>query len=133
MWHSLTPSFASLRSELDALPIVETHEHNFGLFSPEPDFDILGFFAASGYYKSDLQSAAADYSPRITVGLWSDDALCAFLADVTQPFQARDNLAIALTELVDTGWLTRSDALDLARAWLFDNPNRIFGMDLAGR
>lgn len=89
MWHSLTPSFSSLRSELEALPIIETHEHNCGLFAPEPDFDILRFFAWSGYYQSDLQSAAADYSPLITVGLWSDDALCAFLADVTQPFQTR--------------------------------------------
>jgi len=39
---------------------------------------------------------------------------------------ARDNLAIALSGLVDSGWLGMADAESLARAWLFDNPERLF-------
>jgi hypothetical protein len=43
---------------------------------------------------------------------------------------ARDNIAAALADLVDTGWLGMGDALAVAHAWLFDNPNRLFGLGL---
>jgi len=42
---------------------------------------------------------------------------------------ARDNLAAALAEMVDAGWLGTDEALAVARAWLFDNPNRTFRLD----
>jgi hypothetical protein len=41
---------------------------------------------------------------------------------------AKDNIACALAGLVDQGWLGLVDAKALARAWLFDNPKRIFGL-----
>ena len=45
---------------------------------------------------------------------------------------ARDNIACALSELINRGWLSMDDSLDIARAWLFDNPNRIFKLRLDG-
>ncbi len=39
---------------------------------------------------------------------------------------ARANIAVALSGLVDDQWLCVEDAESVARAWLFDNPNRIF-------
>jgi len=39
---------------------------------------------------------------------------------------ARDNVACALSELIDSGWLKMDEAKQIAADWLFNNPNRIF-------
>jgi len=39
---------------------------------------------------------------------------------------ARDNIAAALAEMVETGWLDTDDALQVAADWLFNNPNETF-------
>lgn len=39
---------------------------------------------------------------------------------------ARQNIAAALTNLVEGGWLQEEEALPLAKGWLFNNPNRFF-------
>jgi hypothetical protein len=44
---------------------------------------------------------------------------------------AKENVASALSELVDDGYIQDQDALELGRAWLFDNPNRFFGLGLS--
>jgi hypothetical protein len=43
---------------------------------------------------------------------------------------ARENLALALSNLVDSGWMSRNDALVLARGWLYDYPNEFFSLGL---
>ena len=43
---------------------------------------------------------------------------------------ARDNVASALSSLLDAGWLCREEVLDIAHAMFFDNPNRIFKLKL---
>lgn len=43
---------------------------------------------------------------------------------------ARDNMAIALAGLVEDEWLGVDEAESIARAWLFENPNRIFRLGL---
>ena len=43
---------------------------------------------------------------------------------------ARDNIAIALSELVDADYLGLDDAREVARAWLFGNANEFFGLGL---
>lgn len=43
---------------------------------------------------------------------------------------ARDNIAIALAELVDMDYLGLDDAKEIARAWLFDNANEFFKLGL---
>ena len=43
---------------------------------------------------------------------------------------ARDNMAIALAEMVDMEYLGLDDAKEVARAWLFDNANAFFGLGL---
>ena len=40
--------------------------------------------------------------------------------------QARDNVAWALSDLVESQWLTLDDAKEIACDWFFNNPNRIF-------
>ncbi|MBU8902206.1 MAG: amidohydrolase [Victivallales bacterium] len=42
--------------------------------------------------------------------------------------QACDNIAIALSELIDSGWLDLEEAKQVAVALLHDNPARIFGI-----
>jgi hypothetical protein len=39
---------------------------------------------------------------------------------------ARSNIAATLCRLVERGWLTERQAVELAADWLFNNPNRFF-------
>jgi Tat protein secretion system quality control protein TatD with DNase activity len=39
---------------------------------------------------------------------------------------ARQNIAAALTHLVEGRWLEEEQAVDIAKGWLFNNPNRFF-------
>ena len=41
---------------------------------------------------------------------------------------ARDNVACALSELTDSGWLSMSEAKRLAADWFFNNPNDFFAL-----
>lgn len=43
---------------------------------------------------------------------------------------ARQNIAAALTHLVESRWLEEEQALGLAKDWLFNNPNRFFNLGL---
>ena len=44
---------------------------------------------------------------------------------------ARENIAIALSDMVEREYLGLPDAKRVARAWLFDNPNAFYQLDLA--
>ena len=39
---------------------------------------------------------------------------------------ARDNVAVALSELVECGWLDVNKARQIAADWFFNNPNRVY-------
>ncbi len=43
---------------------------------------------------------------------------------------AKDNIAIALSDLVDMEYLSMKEAKDIIKAWLYDNPNRVFKLGL---
>lgn len=43
---------------------------------------------------------------------------------------ARQNIASALAGLVEGAWLNEAQALELAKDWLFNNPNRFFNLGL---
>ncbi len=42
--------------------------------------------------------------------------------------QAKDNIAIALSDLIDSGWLGMDDAVQIAKDILYNNPKRIFSL-----
>jgi hypothetical protein len=42
--------------------------------------------------------------------------------------QARDNVACALAELVDSTWLDMDEAKQIARDWFFNNPNEFYSL-----
>ena len=42
---------------------------------------------------------------------------------------ARNNIAIALADMVETDYLNLDDAKQIAKAWFFDNPNRFFNLN----
>ncbi len=44
---------------------------------------------------------------------------------------ARDNIAIALSDMVETEYLGLDDAKEVARMWLFENANRFFRLGLS--
>jgi uncharacterized protein len=41
---------------------------------------------------------------------------------------ARENITAALTNLIEAGWLDEEQAFEIAKGWLFNNPNRFFGL-----
>lgn len=43
---------------------------------------------------------------------------------------ARDNIAIALADMVEMEYMDLDEAKQVARAWLFENPNRFFALGL---
>lgn len=43
---------------------------------------------------------------------------------------AREVIASALADLVESGWLEEEEAVDLATDWLFNNPNRFYNLGL---
>ena len=43
---------------------------------------------------------------------------------------SKDNIAIALSALVDMEYLTMNDSKEIIKAWLYDNPNRFFKLGL---
>ena len=43
---------------------------------------------------------------------------------------AKDNTAIALSELADSGWLSMDEARQIALDWFFNNPNDFFNLKL---
>jgi len=45
---------------------------------------------------------------------------------------ARDNIAIALSELVEMEWMDLDEAKEVAYGWLFGNPNEFFRLGLEG-
>ena len=45
---------------------------------------------------------------------------------------AQENIAIALSDMVEMDYLSLDDAKEVARAWLFDNPNRFYRLGLEG-
>lgn len=45
----------------------------------------------------------------------------------------KDIVATALSELVDSGWLNREEARGIAYDWFFNNPNEIYGLNLAAQ
>jgi predicted TIM-barrel fold metal-dependent hydrolase len=64
-------------------------------------------------------------------GYGSDFSGCADLAWAHARI-ARENVAIALAEMVEMDWLDLDAATEVARAWLFDNANRFFRLNLDG-
>ena len=43
---------------------------------------------------------------------------------------AKDNVAVALSELEDSGWLSMDEAKQIALDWFFNNPNEFYGLGL---
>jgi len=44
---------------------------------------------------------------------------------------ARENIALALSHLIERRWIDEEQAIQLANAWLFDNPNSFFKLGLS--
>jgi predicted TIM-barrel fold metal-dependent hydrolase len=46
---------------------------------------------------------------------------------------AKDNIAMALSSMIDLGWIDGEAAERIAASWLYDNPNRLFRLGLPMR
>lgn len=89
MLSSRSPSYSELRASLDAMPVIETHEHWTGICPANPSLDILAFLADCSYYQSDLGSASGDFGDSRPRFGFAQSPLIEFLADPSQSFDAR--------------------------------------------
>ncbi|MBM7567220.1 amidohydrolase family protein [Paenibacillus sacheonensis] len=77
-------------------------------------------------YTVELMKRALKILPYNKVLAFGADA---FTTELTYGYlvAARDNVARALSELVEEGWLSLNDAKTVAEDWFFNNPNEFFG------
>ena len=74
--------------------------------------------ALSSVPHSKIHAYGSDFGGLLVQHAWAHAAI------------ARDNLAIALSEMVEMEFLGLDDAKEVARAWLFDNANAFFRLGL---
>lgn len=89
MWHTNARSYIAIREGIDALPVIETHEHWTGICPANDRLDILAWLADASYYQSDLGSASGDFGDRIPRQGFSQSPLIEFMADTKRSFEER--------------------------------------------
>lgn len=127
--------------------VLELHtEVRFDLFHANWPFDDELLFLCKNYpnvaidfcwanivdpiYCQDLFRRALSSVPHGKIHAYgSDFPGCADLA-WAHATMARDNIAIALADMVDMDYIGLDDAKEIARAWMFDNPKAFFRLDV---
>lgn len=89
MWKNPSRSYEKLRGQIEAIPVIETHEHWSGICPSNDRLDILAWLADASYYQSDLGSASSDFGDRIPRQGFAMSPLIAFMADTNHDFDAR--------------------------------------------
>lgn len=97
---------------------------------PNVSLDLCWAQAIDCEYAIELMRRAVMTMPHTKVVAYGGD--CARI-ESTIGFlcQARDNVAFALSDLVENEWLSSDDAKEIACDWFFNNPNRIFNLGFA--
>jgi hypothetical protein len=81
-------------------------------------------------YCQDLFKRILSAVPHAKVhGYGSDFGGCADLA-WAHAAMARDNIAVALADMIDLDYISLDDAKEVAKGWLFDNPNEFFKLGI---
>ncbi len=119
-------SYQALREYCESVPLVDCHDHS-GECGPKRTDPILALMP--GYFRSDILQALSCVPHGKIHGYGTDyggDVECAWAhAQI-----ARDNIAIALSDMVELEYLGLDEAKEVARDWLFDNANAFFGLGL---
>lgn len=97
---------------------------------PNAVIDLCWTHAIDPHYSIELMKRAVQCLPLNKVLGFGGDAFF-FENGIGYLALARDNIARAMTELVEDGWLTQDDALSIAHRWLYDNPAEYYGIQEA--
>jgi uncharacterized protein len=97
---------------------------------PNVNLDMCWANEIDPLYSAEFYRRAVQTVPHSKISAFGGDTWL-FEAQVGSLTLARDNVAIGLTDLVSSGWLGREDALEIARAVFFHNPNRLFNLQLS--
>lgn len=145
-----TGHMAGIRNELgktNALhltPVLELHQDvRFDLFHGNWPFMDEFLFLGKNYpnvwlnlcwaqsidpiYCVELMKRAVMTVPHAKLFAFGGDTGCVEWA-AGYLLMARDNVACALSELVDSGWIGIGEAREIAADWFFNNPNEFFGL-----
>lgn len=96
---------------------------------PNVTLDLCWLHAIDPLYAVELMKRAVMTVPHAKVLAFGADTGAIEWA-VAYLVGARDNVAYALSELVDDGWIDMAEARAIAHAWFFDNPNEVFRLGL---
>lgn len=96
---------------------------------PNVMIDMCWVNAIEPYYSVELFKRALTTVPHTKISGFGGDTGCPEW-QVGYLIQAKDNVAIALADMVEIGYLGMDEARQVAQDWLFNNPNRIFGLKL---
>jgi len=97
---------------------------------PNVTLDLCWLHCIDPLYAIELMKRAVMTVPHCKVLAFGADCMAIEWA-VAYLTGARDNVAYALSELVDDGWIDMAEARSIAHAWFFDNPNEVFKLGLA--
>ena len=97
---------------------------------PNVTLDLCWLHSIDPLYAIELMKRAVMTVPHCKVLAFGPDCGAIEWA-VANLVTARDNVAYALSELIDAGWLDAEEARSVAHAWFFDNPNEVFRLGLA--
>lgn len=98
---------------------------------PNVSLDLCWLHVIDPAYAIELMERAVQTIPHTKIhgfgGDYGDESswVAAHLA------MARQNITAALANLVEGSWLEEEQAIDLAKAWLFNNPNQFFKLGFA--
>ncbi len=96
---------------------------------PNVFIDMCWVNAIDPLYSVELLKRALMTVPHSKISGFGGDTLCPE-SQVGYLILAKDNIALALVELVEEGWIGLEEAKVIGEAWLFDNPNRIFSLKI---
>ena len=69
--------------------------------------------------------------PHVKIHGFGGDYACVPELVTAHLTMAREVIAAALADLVESGWLEEESAICLAADWLFNNPNTFYGLAAA--
>ena len=128
-------------------PVLELHkEVHFDLFHgnwpymgdvlflaknyPNVHLDLCWVHMIDPLYSRELLKRAVTTVPHTKIFGFGGDYFLSPEHSVAHLALAREVIASALTDLIESGWLEEEEAIQIAAGWLYNNPNRFYQLGL---
>jgi hypothetical protein len=92
---------------------------------PNAYLDLCWVQSIDPIYAVELMKRAVVTVPHKKLMAFGGDCGCPE-ATIGHLIMARDNVACALSDMMDNGWINMREAMEIATDWFFNNPNEFF-------